>query len=236
MLRILKAQVKNKLNLYQQRICRKEFIAQTFTKFNERPVEFGFVFRKLAQIYPQTVLDIGTGRTSLPHLMSNCGFVVTATDNIKDYWPSGVFNRHYYIINDDITDTRLDEQYDLITCISVLEHIEESDAAIRNMLNLLNPTGHLILTFPYHENGYIHNVYELPGSSYGQEFPFITQSYSRSELNRWLQDGQGVIVDQEYWEFWDGDYWTVGSQIIPPRKVGANDKHQLSCILIQRSI
>jgi hypothetical protein len=43
-----------------------------------------------------------------------------------------------------------------------------------------------------------------------------------------------VIVDQEYWQFWDGDYWTVGNQIIPPRKVTAAEKHQHTCILLQK--
>jgi hypothetical protein len=37
---------------------------------------------------------------------------------------------------------------------------------------------------------------------------------------------------QEYWQCWDGDFWTVGEQIIPPRRVGPLDKHQLACVLL----
>ncbi len=234
MLRTIELQIKNILDLYPRWICKREFEKQAFVRFNERPVEFGFVFRKLAEVYPHKVLDVGTGTTALPHMMRNCGFLVTATDNTRDYWPSGMVNRHYHIVNDDITDTRLDDKFDLITCVSVLEHIERSDAAIRNMFALLNSNGYLIMTFPYNEKHYMRNVYELPGSSYGQGAPYITQAYSRTELNKWLQDNQGVIVEQEYWQFWAGDYWTVGSQVIPPKKVSADDKHQLSCILVQR--
>jgi 2-polyprenyl-3-methyl-5-hydroxy-6-metoxy-1,4-benzoquinol methylase len=234
MLRLTKRMVKNLLNRYPEWICKQEFGSQAFTRFNERPVEFGFVFRKIGEIYPRAILDVGTGTTALPHLMCNCGCLVTATDNVRDYWPNGMLNRHYHVIDDDITETRLTDTFDLITCISVLEHIQKPDDAVRNMFCLLRPNGHLILTFPYNERSYVRNVYELPGSSYGKGAPYITQSYSRSELNRWLEGNRGAIVDQEYWRFWEGDYWTVGEQLIPPKKVTSEDKHQLTCILIRK--
>jgi len=128
--------------------------------------------------------------------MSNCGFSVTAIDNVLDYWPSGMLNRHYHVIDDDITKTKIDKKFDFITCISCLEHIEKSDDAIKNMFSLLSSDGHMIITCPYSESFYIRNVYDLPGSSYGQSFGFITQSFSRRELNRWLTENDGVIVDQ----------------------------------------
>jgi len=64
---IFKTPIKSALNFCPRWVCRREFKRQTFIRFNERPVEFGFVFRKLAQIYPRKVLDIGTGTTALPH-------------------------------------------------------------------------------------------------------------------------------------------------------------------------
>jgi SAM-dependent methyltransferase len=234
MLKPVKQTLKNLLNRYPEWLCRQEFESQVFTRFNERPIEIGFVFRKLGDIYPRTILDVGTGTTSLPHLMRNCGCLVTATDNVRDYWPSGMLNRHYHVIHDDITETRLSDHFDLITCISVLEHIQKPDNAIRNMFSLLKPNGHLILTFPYNERSYVRNVYELPGSSYGKGEPYITQSYSRRELERWLRENHGIILAQEYWQFWEGDHWTVGKQLIPPRSVSADDKHQLTCILIRK--
>jgi 2-polyprenyl-3-methyl-5-hydroxy-6-metoxy-1,4-benzoquinol methylase len=232
--RLAKHLIKNQLNRYVKWICKREFESQTFTRFNERPIEFGFVFRKLAEIYPRTILDVGTGTTALPHLLRNCGCLVTATDNVRDYWPSDMLNRHYHVVDDDITATRLAGTFDLITCISVLEHIKRPDDAVRNMFSLLSANGHLILTFPYNERSYVRNVYELPGSTYGQGVPYIAQAYSRSELERWLRQNDGAIVDQEYWQFWEGDYWTVGKQIIPPRNVTSQDRHQLTCILMRR--
>ncbi len=210
MLKSAENAVKYLLNTYPRWKCKKEFRTQTFTRFNERPVEFSFVFRKLGEIYPRTVLDVGTGLTALPHLMRNCGCLVTAADNVSDYWPSGMFNRHYHIIDDDIVKTHLSDTFDLITCVSVLEHIQNPDSAVRNMFSLLNPGGHIILTCPYSERSYVRNVYELPGSSYGQDSPYITQSFSRSELDKWVRDNGGAVIEQEYWQFWEGEHWTVG--------------------------
>jgi hypothetical protein len=98
----------------------------------------------------------------------------------------------------------------------------------------LNPNGYLILTFPYTEHKYERNVYELSDSSYGQDLPFICQSFSRKELDKWMKDNDGIISDQEYWRLWEGEYWTEGKQIIPPRQVSAVEKHQLTCILTQK--
>jgi SAM-dependent methyltransferase len=233
MLSSIKITIKKFLDVYPKWLCRREYLKQEFFRFNERPVEFGFVFEKLRKIYPRSILDVGSGTTSLPHLMRNCGFLVSATDNVRDYWPSGMANRHYHVIDDDITDTKLTGSYDVITCISVLEHIQVPEKAVRNMFSLLKINGHMILTFPYSEKHYCRNVYELPNSSYGRESPFITQSFSRDELSRWLDDNRGTVVDQQYWQFWSGDQWTQGEQVIPPRQVSVEEKHQLTCVLIR---
>lgn len=212
--------------------CRKEYRAQQFCGINERPIEYSFVFSQLTELWPKTVLDVGTGTTALPHLMRNCGFLVTAIDNIRDYWPSGMINRHYYIINDDITDTRLHQTFDVITCASVLEHIKEHRAAVRSMFSLLNPGGHLLLTFPYNEQQYIGNVYELPDSSARAKLPFVTQAFSRNEIDAWLADTGMKIRKQEYWRFFSGEYWTCGTRVCPPVRVDSGSRHQLGCLLL----
>lgn len=235
MLESVKPLAKRLLSIYSPWICRWEFNHQKVTRFNERPVEFGFIFRKLSEVYPRRILDVGTGITALPFMMRNCGFLVTAIDNVRDYWPSGMTNRHYHVIDDDITNTRIEDKFDFITCISVLEHIERADDAVRNMFSLLNPGGHLVMTFPYSEGGYVRNVYDLPGSSYGQDVGYTTQSFSRAELERWVQASQAVIVEQEYWQFWEGEHWTVGEQVLPPKRVGAEERHQLTCVHLKKS-
>ena len=78
MSKAVKKSVRTFMNRYPKWVCKREFESQSFKRFNERPVEFGFVFRKLSELYPRTILDVGTGTTALPHVMRNCGFLVTA--------------------------------------------------------------------------------------------------------------------------------------------------------------
>lgn len=215
---------------YNRRVCAREFAAQKFVATNERPIEFAYLFRQLVDAWPMTVLDVGTGLTALPHLMRNCGFLVTATDNITDYWPSGMTNRHYHIINDDITRTALTQTFDVIACISVLEHIKKHREAMKSMYRLLNPGGRLVLTCPYNERSYSANVYDLAESGVHEKLPFVTQAYSRREVDLWLSDSPFEILDQEYWDFFEGDYWTCGKRLPHPRQVSRGDRHQLSCL------
>jgi SAM-dependent methyltransferase len=226
----LKYWIKKVGNIYVRQLCRREYECQTFQGFNERPIEFAFLFRQLAECWPKTILDVGTGMTALPHLMRNCGFLIMATDNIKDYWPAGMTNRHYYVVNDDITRTALTETFDVITCISVLEHIHEHRDAMKSMYKLLNPGGRLILTCPYNENTYVPNVYKLPDSSVCDDFPFATQAFSRKELDSWLSDSAFELLEQEYWQFCEGEFWTCGGKLAHPARVSREGRHQLCCL------
>jgi SAM-dependent methyltransferase len=159
--------------------------------------------------------------------------MVTASDNFGNFWTRPLINRHYHVIDDDILRTRLTGPYDLITCVSVLEHIPEADRAVKNMFRLLAPMGYLILTFPYSEHQYVPNVYELPGATYGKDFPYIAQAFSRADLDRWGRDNGAWVLEQEYWQFWEGEFWTVGRQITPPIPTSPDRPHQHTCILFQ---
>ncbi len=46
---------------YVDRLCRTEFADQAFRRVNERPVEFSFVFRKLAELNPEQSWTLGPG-------------------------------------------------------------------------------------------------------------------------------------------------------------------------------
>jgi len=206
---------------------RLEYSRQKYYGHNERPIEYGFVMQCIRQYQPMTILDVGTGQSALPALMRNCGPFVTAIDNIKDFWPRGMFNRHYHVINDDIRTPNVKNKYDMITCISTLEHIPEFDLAVRNMLDLLTETGSLVMTFPCTPLVYLYNVYDLPESNaYRKKPPYITQSFTRRQVARW-----GIIKYQEFWRCWEGDFWTCGMQVDP---VKTDDRYQLACIILKK--
>ena len=220
--------------IYPRWLCKREFKRQKFLGLNERPMEFAFLFRKISEIYPKTVLDVGTGMTALPYMLRNSGLLVTAIDNIKDYWPKGMVNRHFHVVNDDIKNTKLTKTFDVITCISVLEHIQDHRAAMKSMYKLLNPGGTLILTCPYANHQYALNVYDLPESSVTEKFSFVTQSFSENDRARWMQDSLFELVDEEYWQFFEGEFWTCGKKLESPLKVDKKDRHQICCMAFRK--
>jgi SAM-dependent methyltransferase len=215
---------------------KREYQEQRYIAFNERPVEYQFVFRAIARYCPIHLLDIGTGKSAFPSLVRQCGLIVTATDNILDFWPAGMCNRHYYILNDDIRTMKLNRSFDMITCISVLEHIRDSESAVRSMFHLLKPGGHLILTFPYNERRYIENVYDLKGSNAPAGLPYITQAFSRSQVQNWVDEHRAQLVEQEYWRYYSGPFWTVGERLTPPIQANASELHQLTLLLLRKPL
>lgn len=230
---ILKA-YNNLGKLYLDPILNIEQKKRPFPQINERPVEYGFSFKHLQHLGTGKILDIGPGKSSWPHILSTCGFEVIAIDKIEGYWNS-FFNRHFKILNDDITQPKLKEKFQFATCLSVLEHIPDHIVAVKNMHSLLEKNGYLILTFPYNEFQYQPNIYKHPKAGYGQDANFITQVYSRNEINQWLEKTSFKIVDQEYFQVFTGEFWTFGERIIPCKKVKKEELHHLTCILLQKT-
>ncbi len=202
---------------------------------NERSIEFRFLFDSIVRTNPGRVLDVGSGTTALPALLANCGLDVTAIDNVRDYWPEGMFNRHWTVVDDDITKSRMNKQYDMISCISVIEHIVDHRSAMREMFRLTRPGGHIVLTTYWHPSRYSENVYERPDSGYGRGNPYVAQAFSPAELRQWLGDSGGTVVHQEIWRLFTGEYWTEGERVFPdcPSEDGQG---QHTCILIQKNI
>lgn len=223
---------------YIGRICATESSNQTFQFHNERPIEYGFALRELAEHRPKSVLDVGTGTTAWPHILKNCGFMVTAIDNVADYWPEGMVNRHWTVRDVDILDPlELHERFGAVTCISTLEHIEDYMTAVRNMLALLEDGGRLILTCPYNHREFSANVYERPDALYGKEPSFggiICRSFSAKQMEEWL--GLGATLEKrELWRLFSGPVWATGARI-PWEKAESEDApHQLGCFVLRKT-
>lgn len=222
-------------SLYTRLNNKREYDSQNFTAVNERPIEYRFVFEVLTKVSPTAVLDVGTGVTSLPSLMRSCGFLVTAIDNIRDYWPDGMFNKHYHVLNDNILKPEISKTFDVITCISVLEHIQDYNLALKSMTNLLNAKGNLILTFPYNENKFCANVYELPDSNAkGKSMPFGTHAFCRADVDQWCKENNLEVVKQEFWDCFTGEFWTCGERKRPFVEVDKTKPHHISCVWLRK--
>ncbi len=203
--------------------------------------QYAVALHWLAQRYPKTLLDVGPGPGSWPHLVARTGIAVTAIDNMESPWRGRVlnrqwfFNRHYYVVRDDVTRPKLRQQFDCVTCLSALELIDDHRAAVRGMFSLLKPGGFLILSCPYNERRYVENAYALTNGVDRQASGAICRQYSRAELDGWLADNGGELVESELYRCFTGEFWTMGERLTPPVRVGKDDTHHLACLLIQRT-
>jgi SAM-dependent methyltransferase len=213
-------------------ILRYEWSRRGQRRINERPIEYPFALTCLSDLCPSSVLDVGPGTSAWPQLLANCGYNVTAVDEGDSYWGRQPSNRHHYVLRDDITNPSIEGEFDAITCLSVIEHIRDHEAAARGLRSLLSSGGHAILSFPYNERRFIENVYALQGVSYGADAPYICRVYSRREVHGWLAQGF-EIVRQEYYRVFTGDLWAFGQRLRPPVKTGVNEPHHLTCILLR---
>lgn len=234
-LRLLKSFAHHLGRRYVTELRRREWEQQKLLRINERAVEFSFALREINKLSITTVLDVGSGTSPFPATLAYCGYLVTAVDNVRDYWPQGMYNHHFYVLDDDIRHPSIDRKFDVITCVSVLEHIPEFLDAARGFSSLLKPNGYLILTCPYNEHRYCPDVYRAPESLHGKDNPYICQSYSRSELNSMIGAFQGRILTQEYWKAFSGELWAFGQRFERPQPSSKDAAHQLTCLLIQKT-
>lgn len=161
--------------------------------------------------------------------MRHCGCTVTAIDNVRDYWPTRMINRHWHVIDDNIVASEATNTFDMVICISVIEHIRDHVRAAHNMIRLLRPGGHLVLTCPYTERAFVEDTYRAPGADErAARLPFICRSYSRRELDAWLAgppEGSepGELVHEEFWKGFTGRHWMMGDRIAPPQTATHED-------------
>jgi SAM-dependent methyltransferase len=216
---------------YIGKVTTAEVADQVYRRSNERPVEYAFAFSWLNRSQPKSVLDVGTGKSAWPSLLRTCGFVVTASDNVRDYWSAGMVNRHWHVVDDDIQQSRLPQgSFDAITCISVLEHVTDPLRAVASMRGLLRPGGTLVLTTPFGASGHP-NVYTEP-DSYGRPLRYPCRQSSPGDLAAWC--GTGLVVrGAEYWRANTSQWWSCGELVRPLQP--SPEPAQLGCFALERT-
>lgn len=97
-----------------------------------------------------TALDLGAGSGALAEQLMAAGFRVTAAD-VTNYFE---LDTEFVQLdcNDPNFDRALSRQFDVITSVEVIEHLENPTAFLRTINRLLRPNGVALLTTPNVEN------------------------------------------------------------------------------------
>jgi 2-polyprenyl-3-methyl-5-hydroxy-6-metoxy-1,4-benzoquinol methylase len=204
-------------------------------EINEGTAQYPFALSALRDYAAHDVLDVGTGLSSWPRLLADCGFHVTAVDEFSNYWGSRPFNRHFLVQRDDITQSRLEREFDALTCLNVMMAVVNYRDAIAGMFRLVRPGGLIVLSFPYNELKPVENIYAHVDAGYGQNFRFPCRVYSRADIDRWLSENPAECVAQEHYLMFTGEFWTTGNRV-PQREVSADEPHQFTAVAVRKRL
>jgi len=208
--------------------------AGTSGEINERPYEYAFALQHLPYGENIKVLDVGTGKTAFGALLKNCNYFVDCLESTQYRRGWLPLNTHCNLINDDIVNTVLPENtYDAVTCISVLEHIEQYDQAVKNMVKILKPGGRLILTIPFNHNRFIENCYTQKESNrHQQNVSIICKVYSIREMEKWCTSNNARVGKQVLGRCWSGPFWNSGEWLRSYNIVTKEEQHDHCCLVL----
>jgi SAM-dependent methyltransferase len=234
---IIKRAIRAPFDYYNRFMLRQSFRSQTADSRgpNERTVEYPFALKALSFSHYQDILDVGSGLSPWPATLAACGYHVTAIDEMTTYWNESIINKHFHVIHGDITAPQLNKTFGIVTCISTLEHIPKHAEAMRCMVSLMKDDGILILSFPYNEHRYLHNIYDHPNAGYGHGSGFITQIYDRQTINGWLSANNLESIDQKYFQCFSGELWSFGQRRFPMKEVRVDESHHLTCLVMKKA-
>lgn len=114
-----------------------------------RPHEYKWVLDRLTA--GQTVIDVGAGKSKLAELMTvECGCAVTRQDiDGEALLEMAARNEDGPKLPIAFSTAMDDGPYDVVTCVSVFEHVEEPLEFLHSLYRALKPGGRLLLTFDW---------------------------------------------------------------------------------------
>lgn len=168
-------------------------------RFSERDLEYEFLFNCLRNVHDRSLLDVGSGRTGLHLMLIACGYIPTSIDlnPVAEWVEKGDVCSLCYKTS----------EFDCVTCISALEHVNKPARAAEEMIRVLKPGGSLIISFPYSQYKHVDNV-APPGR--------FTSIFSQADIDKWF--GRLRLSKLQYWRQWTDKYWRSGTVELKARE------------------
>lgn len=140
-------------------------------------------------IEPQRILDCGCGDGSLLRVISGslrCGEMhgIDVADNVPLHRQNIAVQFHQHDLGKPVP-AEMREQYDLVLCSEVIEHVSNDEIVIENLARLVRPGGWIVLST---QSG---NIYKT------EQFLGHLRHYKREDLAARLER-KGVRIERSY--------------------------------------
>lgn len=136
------------------------------------PLRLNYTIEKSGGIDGKRILDIGCGGGILSESMANAGAIVTGIDAGEaplavarlHALESGTEVTYEHITVEQLAERDGADQFDVVTCLEMLEHVPDPASVLRAAATLMKPGGELILsTINRHPKAY---VFAILGAEY----------------------------------------------------------------------
>lgn len=146
----------------------------------------------ISKVTGENVLDIGSGAGHFLAKLQLEGFKAEGVEPDKNLLElsKNLYNNSIKVheVGAENVDS-INEKFDTITMIDVLEHIKNDSTVLRNVANKLNPGGRLVILVPAYQFLYTERDKEIGHF----------RRYSPSQLRRRLSDSGYKIVEMRTW-------------------------------------
>jgi len=160
------------------------------------PLRLGYIKEKTA-LKDKKVIDVGCGGGILSESMSKEGAIVTGIDLNKSLLNAAKLHQYesgttvtYIAISAEAMATTHAGQFDVVTCLELLEHVPDPFSVIQACATLVKPEGHLFFsTLNRNLKSYL---FAILGAEYILKLlPRNTHDYAKfirpSELSHWVR-------------------------------------------------
>lgn len=156
-----------------------------------------WMFETIEPYCKGAVLEIGSGIGNISEFFVNKNNDISVSDLRENYRTilKSKFNLpDTKVLDLDIVDLDFDtkskhllNKFDSVFSLNVVEHIKDDDLAIKNMVKLLKPGGHLVILVPAHQA--LYNNFDVTLEHY--------KRYNKNTLTR-LMENYGEVISSFY--------------------------------------
>lgn len=182
-----------------------------------------WIYNNIRDYLTGNILDIGSGLGDIAqHFINDCDvhhIILSdkSDDIVSELNKKFLYKNNYSIVALDISNIETSENIfsvpiDIVTCINVLEHINDDQKALENIYKILKPNGLLILIVP--AIPYIYGTLDELVGHY--------RRYTKDELNRRIKQANFTLKKQYFMNFFGIASWFLAGKIFKQNELSKN--------------